>query len=396
MPSEDALQAALAQYADAAYLGWSRSRYRVEAGLWQLADGSEIFSEDIGIGLLAESITRGTWPQVLPVWSRAVAQAQSSASQAALSLATSPYIGGMKDFAKVQREKNARLLAKARALLEKSDNQLLLMRGVVELFAVHGDPDMVEKMGAFLAGRAPASLDVASAAGLVEALMDFSQFVRQDDAGTRLLKEAVLRRILPAVRTTNAGVFLETDPRRSDLSTGIWCGLLLTRAGPLIGSPLAGSIGRGLVTSGISLSDEKGFLPAALILSGGRVSAREGSLAPESIYPILPMARFVPRETSLVRQLGAGSWAWTSANITSVSGSGSGIALAFSYPPGVPYHLMVQGLPSFTQLKLHGIPWRSDPTYFKYSDGWSYDEGTRTLFMKITGRAEREEIDIAY
>ena len=62
---------------------------------------------------------------------------------------------------------------------------------------------------------------------------------------------------------------------------------------------------------------------------------------------------------------------------------------------GIPFHAIIRGIAPFTLLKLHGIPWHSDPSYFKYSDGWTYDPKTRTLALKITGRADQETIDIS-
>jgi hypothetical protein len=396
MPSEDRLQSTLAAYADAAYQGWSVSRLLAADAQWQLADGSAGFSEDIGTGLLAESVTRGTWKQMFPMWADAQAQQQRRAPQAALSFTTSAYIGGIRDFAKAHQERTTLQVEQARALLSASDAQFLLTRGVVTLFANHASPDLLQKTGGFLASRTPSSLDIPAVAGLVEGLLDYSRVVRQDESLVRLLKEAINRRILPAVRTTNVGVFLDTGSGKSDLWAGIFCGALLLRAGTVVDSSLATAVGRGLITSGLSLANEKGILPATLVLAGGRISSREGFLGPESIYQMLPLARFVPRETSLAAQLGPGSWVWTSARLASAAGSPSGTALVFSYPPGVPYHVMIQGIRPFAQLKLHGIPWHADPTYFKYSAGWAYDAGSRTLFMKVTGKADLEEIDIAW
>jgi len=396
MPSEDRLQASLASYADAAYLGWSASRYRPTDGQWLLADGTNGFSEDIGVGLLAEAITRGTWQQMLALWSKAAAQQEARSPQAGLPAATSAYTGGLRDFAKVQQDRSRQMLAQARTLLERSDNQALLVRGMVTLLADHGDADLLEKMSAFLAGRTPASLDLTSATGLVDDLLEYVQVVQSNETILRGLKEAVDHRLLPAVRTTDAGVFLETETGRSDVGTSVLCGGLLLHAGPLVDSPLATAVGRGLITSALALSDEKGFLPARLVLAGSRVSSREGSLAPESIYPMLPLSLFVPRETPLAGKLGTARWVWTSARVASAAGNASGAVLVFSYPAGVPYHLMIQGLRPFTLLKLHGIPWHADPSYFKYSDGWTYDTASQTLFMKVTGKSDREEIDISW
>jgi hypothetical protein len=68
----------------------------------------------------------------------------------------------------------------------------------------------------------------------------------------------------------------------------------------------------------------------------------------------------------------------------------------FSYPSGVPHYLVFRGLRPFSLIRLHGIPWHSDTSYAKYSDGWDYDAGNRTLFMKITGRQDKEEVDFTF
>ena len=57
---------------------------------------------------------------------------------------------------------------------------------------------------------------------------------------------------------------------------------------------------------------------------------------------------------------------------------------------------MIQNVRPFSMIRMHGIPWHTDPSYAKYSDGWAYDSGTRTLYVKLTGRQPREEMDIRY
>jgi len=60
--------------------------------------------------------------------------------------------------------------------------------------------------------------------------------------------------------------------------------------------------------------------------------ARQGTLAPESVYSLLPLDRRVPREVPLSRQLGAGTWIWTAARIVSVEGSAAEARLVLAYP----------------------------------------------------------------
>lgn len=394
MPSEDRLQASLAAWVDAAYRGWSGSRFSAAAATWQLADGSEGFSEDIGTALLAESVARGTWQTMFPLWAGALARQQKRA--ASLNLTSSAYVGGVADFARIRQASAAAQVGQAGAALARSDTSVLATPDLVALLLDHGAPDLAQGLRAFLAGRAPASLDLPAALGCAQAVLDYLQLVRSDDALARLLKETAEKRLLPAVRTVDAGVFLDAGGGRVDVQSSVRCGALLIRAGAQMDSSLVQAVGRGLMVSSLSLSDDQGFLPMTLALSGGRIASREGRLAPEAVYGLLSPGRFVPSETPLAAQMGPGAWVWTSARVASATGSRSGASLVFAYPRGVPYHLVLGGLRPFSRLKLHGIPWHSDPTYYTYSDGWAYDPAARTLFMKVTGRADREEIEITY
>jgi hypothetical protein len=138
------------------------------------------------------------------------------------------------------------------------------------------------------------------------------------------------------------------------------------------------------------------MIPASVTIGAGHLASRGGSVAPEAVYRFLPLDTPVPRETSLLRQLGPGSWIWTSARVISVDQAADQTRLVLAYPIGVPYEFVVQGIKAFTQVRLHGIPWHTDPTYARYSDGWAYDSTTQTFYAKITGRLAQEELDILY
>jgi hypothetical protein len=45
---------------------------------------------------------------------------------------------------------------------------------------------------------------------------------------------------------------------------------------------------------------------------------------------------------------------------------------------------------------MHGILWRPAPDYAQYSDGYFYDAPARTLYLKLTGRVQAEEITVSY
>ena len=396
MPAADRMQAAVSSFLDAAWRGWSSTRYSASDGTWRLADGTRGFSEDLGVGLLSQSVARGTWQTALAQWSDALARRQKRGTPASLTYVTSAYVGGVRDFAAALQQTSRAGAAQVQDLLQRSDASVLRLSGLVPLLVDHGSADLLQRAGRFLATRSSAGLDEDSALGLGADLLDYRTLVSADESMLRLLTDVVQKRILPAVRATDSGVFLDSGDGTSDLRTDVLAGALLLRAGPAIGSSLASAVGRGLLVSSLALSDEEGFLPAVLTIRGGRLRDREGTVSPESIYPLLPSVPFVPREIPLASQMGDGSWVWTSARLVSAAGASPGMTLLFSYPRGIPYHMVIHGVRPFSLLKLHGIPWHSDPAYFKYSDGWEYDRSSQTLFMKVTGRVDPEEIDITY
>jgi hypothetical protein len=401
MPTQDQMQAAVSRYLDVAYAGWTGSRFSGSDGTWKAREGSAQFSEEIGMALVAESLQRGTSAQILPLWADAFSRNQRGVPDGQLTFSTSPFIGGLPDFLKRSQVRAAALVQQASSLLSKSDNALLAIPGLVLLLENHSSHDLLQQALTFITGRNVAALDPVQAVGLLEALVDVT---KDEPAGSASspspalakLRELVDMKILPAVRTIDAGVFLESAAGRVDVKQSVRCGALLLQAGGLLQHSLAAAAGRGLIVSALHLAEDDGWLPATLTLSAGRVGERAGSVAPESVYPFLPAGRYLPREVSLARLLGPGAWMWGAAPMVSAESSAVQTKLVLAFPAGVAHNFLIQGVPQFKQIQLHGIPWHTDPTYFKYSDGWAYDGASRTLYFKLTGRQANEEIDIFY
>jgi hypothetical protein len=406
LPSADQMQAAVARYVDAAYAGWTGTRYSAQDGLWKMPDGSAKFSDDIGVGLLAESLYRGTIDRFLPIWSDAVARQQDRLPGQKLALRTSVYAGNVRDFLGMLQSDAASDVDRARGLLAKSDPSLFGMNGISTLLADHGTPDLLHAERTLMAGVSAAGLDTPSALGLLDGLLDSAQ---EPSGGTgaaeqqqrldaaRAARELIDRRIIPSLRRVDNGVFLESGtPGQSVVKDNIRGGSLLLRAGSVLDYSRASAIGRSLIVTSLALADDSGLLPGTLTLASGRVVARAGVLAAESVYEQLPLDRYLPGEIPLSSQLGPGAWLWTAARLVSITSSDAAVSMVVAYPVGIPHYMAIQGLRPFTQIRLHSIPWHADPSYMKYSDGWTYDAVSRTLYLKLKGRAAQEEIDIRF
>jgi hypothetical protein len=397
MPTAEQLKDALGRFVEAAYLGWTQDRYSAATGQWKLADGSLGFSADIGVPLLAEAVTRGAWQRVQPLWAGAATQQARRAGEAPSPGAESAYLGGVREYLRSFSARQAADAERVRGLLQKPGPSLLAVADLIPLLLSTGGTESAQAAVTYLASVNPSGLDAASSLALLEDLLDYGEAAGANDAVSRELGALITDRILPSVSTADSGVFLLTDTAgHSDLRASVRCGTLLLHAGTLLKDALASAVGRGLVASALGLADPASMLPASVTISSGRIGAREGTLAPESLYALLPLDRRLPRQIPASSTFGPGAWVWTAARVVSAEGSDEDAKIVFSYPAGIPYHLAIVGVKSFHLLRLHGIPWHADPDYAKYSDGWAYESSTRTLYMKITGKAEQEEISIHY
>ena len=391
------LKQVLARYSEAAYRGWSETRLAAGAILWRMPDGKDGFNERLGDGLLAESAPRGTYQRLRAVYADALARVLSGGAGSSIRLSASAYIGNLREYTRRLSAGEPAEIERIRGLLSRSDAALLETPGLVPYILDHGPFSLVPEVYAFAESRDVSALGLPESLGLLETLLDYWSIVEKSDTGPQKCKEAIEKKLLPSMKKTDSGIFLETvSPGRIDIRQSLRCGSLLLRAGTVMDLPLVAAVGRALLASSLELAGEAGFLPASVGLSATRLSSREGSLAPEEIYALLPLDLPLPREIPLYRELGPGCWIWTAARLSRAEGTPAGATLALAFPVGLPHYVAVQGIKPFSELKLHGIPWRPAADYAQYSDGWFYDGQTETLYLKLTHRVETEEILIAY
>ena len=203
-------------------------------------------------------------------------------------------------------------------------------------------------------------------------------------------------RLFPAISKSSSGLFLTTGEEEVDLFMSIRAGRLLIRTAGVIDRPAIKTIGRNLILSALGLADSLGYLPESFRLNPEPIELGPMTLNPERVYPLVAEVQHLPVEQPLYRFLYPGSWIWTAARTGRVIAGDRSFAISYKFPVGETHYLIIQGLKPIYELKIHGIQWKSDPQYLRYSDGWLYDSESQTLFMKITQREGEEEIQISY
>jgi hypothetical protein len=396
LPGTEDFQKEVSRFSDAAYAGWSQKRLSADRLTWVCPDGKYRFVEDIGPALISESISRGAFPQSRALFADALAERMRADPEASLSLSASAYTGNTRDYLRRLQARVPVELDRVRRLLAAKDPSVFTP-GIVAFLLDHAQPSLLEDLHDFLLAQDPARADTAAATGMLDAFLDYDSLVASRASERRKFGQLIDRALMPRLRNTDAGVFLASGSGNTvALAGSLRCGTLFIRAGATLEKPAVAATGRGLVVSALAQLQETGFLPSEIEISPEGVSRRRGGLAPEELYGSLAAGELFPREIPLARSLGQGAWIYTAADMAMEDSSASGFTMALSFPVGLAHYLVIQGVKPFSQLRLHGIPWRPDPSYFQYTDGYSYDAASRTLSMKITPRQAREEVAVIY
>lgn len=378
-------------YLEKAWHGWTSSRFDSKTGTWKMRDGSPAFKQSIVSATLAEALARDTFGRWLGVMGSAASRHASD-----ITLETTPYFGNLEATYAAYRPIFSKRLQDAQHLLAQNGESALSIPHLLALVADHGSESMLETV---LAKMQSAKIETLSLSTVLSILGDDLAaadlgYSKQRFSGTTI--NLIDHRMLPSIIRTKNGYFIQSEPGTVDVASSIYGGSLLIRASKLTGDPILESIGRQLIISSIALSDNEGFLPGRLMISGDSVSGTEGFLAPEKIFPWVAPSAYYPREIPLTAQIGHGVWAWAASRILSVDSTKNETAITFDFPVGDIEHIVLHGIKPFRGIHLYGIPWRTDPNFERYSAGWVYDAADETLFIKLEHRQQKETVDIIY
>jgi hypothetical protein len=364
------------------------------------APADPAIARGLGVCLLSEALRRGQYRQVLPAVAVALRQAQLSASQPPAAFDGSAYIGYL-------RAHLFRLQQEAVSLIPRITEEI--RAGDPQVFAI---PELMR----FIVDRAPLSLaeealrladsverkkpGLGTLLGLLEAYVGAGRFLNDRQVMQERITELIDSWILPAILQAPEGLFL-AEPSggqagRVDLLLSARAGRLLIQAGELTSRPSLDTLGRNLILGALSRADDEGFLPESLTIAAGRLQAQDGRLSPEQLYPLVLDSSFLPQDHPLYPELAPGTWLYTAALLARFQTGASQQRFTFAFPVGATHYFLLQGSPPPKSVVLHDIPWKPDPRYSQYTDGWTYDPETQALLGKITHRRAEEELLLNY
>lgn len=377
----------------------SRS-YQYWNGVFISNPSSQELIGDLGISLISEAIKRGEYRRTLAVISRNLRLLLSANADNPSLYNSAAYLGNLPSFLAARQQNATVEIDRITDLIKRADFSVFRTPNLLRFILDHAPFSLAEEVL-----RLADSVQLETAEGdtllyLVNIYLAAVEYFDVGEATVVRVSDIIDRFILPAIKKTPRGLFLtgssSTRASEANLYDSILIGNALMRAGKALAENSYIALGRTLIYSVLDLADTEGFVPSRVQFQGGEAEPTGDLMSPESIYSLVPGVHYIPAEYPLYSYLYPGSWIWTASLLTGVKMDDRQYRFFFSFPTGETHYLLIQGIRPMTSMIMHEIPWKSDPEYFRYSDGWAYDERTQSLFVKLTHRNDSEELVLNY
>ncbi|UCF98593.1 MAG: hypothetical protein JSV89_03425 [Spirochaetaceae bacterium] len=362
--------------------------------------GSRDLIGDLGTSLISEAIKRGEYRRTLALLSRNLRQLASENADNPELYNSAAYLGNLPSFLAARQNSASEQIQGITDLIRQADFSVFKTPRLLPFILNHAPFSLAEEVLRLADSVQLETADVNTLINLVIIYLDALKYLDVGEATLARMSDIIDRFVFPSIHKTQRGLFLSTS--RSDqapeanLYMSILMGTTLMQAGEALARQSYTAIGRTLTYSALDLADTEGFLPARVLIQSGEAEPRGDLLSPQSVYHLLPGSYYTPTEYPLYSFLYPGSWIWTVSRLADVKIDDTQYRFFFSFTVGDTHYLLIQGIRPVSSVIMHGIPWKSDPEYFRYSDGWLYDETTQTLYAKMTHRTESEELVLNY
>ncbi len=375
----------------------SRS-YQYWNGVFLSNPSSQELIGDLGICLISEAIKRGEYRRTLAVISRNLRQLLRDNADNLSIYNSAAYLGNLPAFLSARQQSATVEIERITDLIKRAEFSVFRMPHLLRFILNHAPFSLAEEVLRLADSVQLETVEGDTLLYLVNVYLEAVEYLDIGEATIGRVSDIINRFVLPAIKKTSKGIFLTSSTQTSEASLyeSILIGDALMRAGDALAEDSYTAAGRTLIYSVLDLADTEGFVPSRIRIQGGEAEPTGDLLSPESIYRFVPSVHYTPAEYPLYSYLYPGSWIWTASQLTDVKIDDQQYRFFFSFPTGETHYLLIQGLRPMTSMIIHEIPWKSDPEYFRYTDGWAYDESTQTLFVKLTHRKISEELVLNY
>ncbi len=389
-PSSAVYEGTIDDWVAVARNGW-KSRIDTRQGLWIDEKGEARWDDGLAAAILADAVVTGQLPSQLQSVLTVADRAQKD-----IGWLPSPYLGNIINQSRDHRQQLGSSARNLIAALEAQTPSFGVESALTALLDSGFSAEaalMVDAARQAVPAETP-NTEIIDRLTILQKAKDLSLDNAVSDPA--ILKSFFDAYIIPRIFWVKDGLWLIEEDGSIDLNLSVIVGVQLITESQRNNDSTYQAVGRQLVLSALSYSDENGMIPAKLFFEGNGEVVEEGSIPPESLYPLIVNSPAYPRHVSLAKELGSGSWAITGAERFTLRSTPRETTITMDFPAGSNHHLAIKGIKSFNVLFMNGIRWNGDPNFQRYYAGWYYDEVNETLYVKIRHRVKTETIRILY
>jgi hypothetical protein len=350
-------------------------------------------NEDTVVSYLSEAARRGALRT-------AVSLLPASFRNGTYSFRLTPFLGRMTSSMGGLLANEREIMSRIASFSQSSLSDFLTEKDVFGYLYDRGNNDLFDRGIEYVNGLNPSAVNIDMCAGIFEGWLTWN---RASGPETENPFDKFLNRARELVSAhikkdkTNDHVFVIND----DIDTlyNIRLGLALAGFSETTGNNGWAAVGRSLIMSALSLSDNELSLNSKLELSADGVftgAASAGSLPATEIYRELRYSNFYPHGAGVGREA-EGVWLWTISPEVSVSFQNNVLDFGVTFPPGETHYIYILNTKPFSRIQLRGMDWRSDPQFEQYNaPGWRYSPAEQVLMVKVVQQSMVENIRIVF
>jgi hypothetical protein len=288
-------------------------------------------------------------------------------------------------------------------LLAEKNNSIFTQNHLVEFLAIRGNDRLMNDLFSFAEGIDAEIITLDNCPGILECYLDMNRWRPSTANPFEVLVEQVHQVVADSLSKAGDSTFVLSAGTIGatgtdgyvDTELNFRLGKVLLEWGEKFGNNEWIGLGRSLVYSVISLSDNNGFVPTSLTIGeDGELTASDGRISTAKLYRLWGENEHLPHATLTgVNDI----WAWTAASSVNIVQNERQMDIAVQFPVGETHYVMLRNVRPFPQLQIHDQTWRRASDFEIYdSSGWNYFENEQTLILKIRQRINVEHIRIFF
>jgi len=266
---------------------------------------------------------------------------------------------------------------------------------IIEFIAIRGNQSLLDDLLSIVQDINLSAVSLEANAGIMEACVDMGKWYPNINNPFEALTDQIIQLVLNGLYRNGDRVFILSSGQ-ADIILNLRLGMALHEWGEKSGQTVWAALGRSIMLSVISLTDENGWVPVLLTIDeNNEYAASSEQISSAKLFRMLGGNEYLPHEAAAGSN---GVWAWTAAQSISVTQNDRQMDITVRFPVNETHYIMLRNVKPFPILQIYGQNWRRAADFESYynASGWYYSEQEQTLVLKIAHRSNTELVRLLF